>query len=62
MLYEVITHAGWVASTVLYENGADPLSRSARGLDVGQFAPVTRLPQGWAVVCVTDREESYNFV
>jgi hypothetical protein len=28
-----------------------------RGLDAGQFAPVTRLPQGWAVVYVTDREE-----
>jgi len=53
-----LPQAGWMDSHLLYENGADPLSRSVRGLDVGQFAPVTRLPQGWAVVCVTDREEA----
>jgi hypothetical protein len=50
-------HAGWYASHTFHENGADPLSIGVRGLDAGQFAPVTRLPQGWAVVYVTDREE-----
>jgi hypothetical protein len=50
--------AGWTASSLYHENGADPLSISVRGLDSGQYAPVTRLPQGWAVVCVTGREDA----
>ena len=53
-----LPQAGWMDSHLLYENGVDPLSISVRGLEPGQFAPVTRMAQGWAVICVTGREES----
>ena len=39
------------------EDDADPVGRSLRGLDVGQFAPVTKTPVGWSVACVIERRE-----
>jgi hypothetical protein len=48
---------GGTGAPTLYDDRTDPLSRSVRGLDVGQFAPVTAVPQGWAVIVVTGREE-----
>jgi len=53
-----LPQAGWIDSRLVYEHGVDALSISVRGLEPGQFAPVTRMAQGWAVICVTGREEA----
>jgi hypothetical protein len=49
---------GSAATVAVPETGADPLSLSLRALAPGQFAPATRIVQGWAVAVMTGREEA----
>jgi len=49
---------GQVGTVAVPEGTADPLSLSVRGLAPGQFAPATKLVQGWAVIQMTGREEA----